>query len=218
MDSTQLYEAFREDVVDVARPYLWTDDEVFRYMDTAQKQFVRLTDGIAGTLEIPAVTGERDIAIPDYVLNIRRVVRKSDMQPLELLNITDLDGSDYGVILKMLDDRRQGALRYLVIGETRGVGQLINIPAQDDTLALSIYRMPLATLTGDGQALEVQEMHHPYLLEYMKDLAYRKQDAETFDRAKSDECRQQFEVYCAQAKAEWARYKHKPRSISYGGI
>ena len=46
MTSDELYEAFREDIVDVAKPYFWSDAEVWRYMNDAYSMLVRLTQGI----------------------------------------------------------------------------------------------------------------------------------------------------------------------------
>ena len=52
----------------------------------------------------------------------------------------------------------------------------------------------------------------------MKELAFLKQDSETFDRAGSKENKKAFEDYCAAVKAEAERYKHKVREVSYGGL
>ena len=41
MNSTGLYDTFRSDVVDTARPYLWTDDDVWRYAADAHRMFIR---------------------------------------------------------------------------------------------------------------------------------------------------------------------------------
>ena len=48
--------------------------------------------------------------------------------------------------------------------------------------------------------------------------AYLKQDADTFDKMKSDACKALFEGYCRFATGEIERYKHKARSVAYGGI
>jgi hypothetical protein len=52
----------------------------------------------------------------------------------------------------------------------------------------------------------------------MQHLAYRKADADTFDRGRSDEYKALFESYCAMVRAEWERYKHKTRVVTYGGL
>jgi hypothetical protein len=51
----------------------------------------------------------------------------------------------------------------------------------------------------------------------MKELAYGRHDADTFDKAKSDDFSKAFVLACAQAKLERERRYHKPRLINYGG-
>ena len=45
-----------------------------------------------------------------------------------------------------------------------------------------------------------------------------RQDAETFDKTKSENARAEFENYCAFCRKEWSRYQHKTRVVAYGGI
>ena len=52
----------------------------------------------------------------------------------------------------------------------------------------------------------------------MKHRAYGKQDAETFDRGKSEAFKAAFEAYCESARMEYDKYKAKVRVVSYGGI
>ena len=66
-------------------------------------------------------------------------------------------------------------------------------------------------------ALEIDEQHHLHLLDGMKRLAYRKEDAETYDRGRADQFDAAFYAYCDQAKAERERREHKYRTIPYGG-
>ena len=47
MDSTTLHDLFRSEVRDEATPYLWSDVEVYSFIDDAQKMFCRLQGGIA---------------------------------------------------------------------------------------------------------------------------------------------------------------------------
>ena len=43
MDSTALHDLFRSEVRDEATPYLWSDAEIYSYIDDAQKMFCLLT-------------------------------------------------------------------------------------------------------------------------------------------------------------------------------
>ena len=64
----------------------------------------------------------------------------------------------------------------------------------------------------------MREEHHYHLLKWMRHLAYRKQDADSFNLVKSDQERDDFINYCELAKREKATRKHKVRVTSYGGL
>lgn len=227
MDSTELYTAFREDVVDTARPYLWSDNEVFRYMNEAYRMFVRLTGGVAdftsdATL-VDVVTGEGTVTLHPSLLRVRSpATLRSNGREIKVLNPEDshnLNADDYGRIRPLLSLKKPGDVRYMIIGGERNKAQLVNIPTVDDVIEMYIYRLPLVTIDGRGQEFDdVADDHHNSFLFWMKHLAYKKQDAETFDRGRSKENEDSFRAYCKWAKAEWERYKHKTRVVEYGGI
>jgi len=84
---------------------------------------------------------------------------------------------------------------------------------------LSVYRLPLVTITDDGeQTLEIDVQHHAALLYWVKSRAYDKQDAEAFDRTKSKDYATRFETYCAMAQQEQQRARRVQGNIAYGGI
>lgn len=226
MDSTELHDAFREDVVDVARPYLWSEREVYSYANDAYRMFVRLTGGVADFTSDAAsaalVAGDSLGVLDPSVLHITKAQRRSDGGKITIINYTDLDkavGSDYGQPRALKLDDTQGVVTHGVIGMQRGIIRWLHIPEVDDTADMMIYRLPLNRITEEGQPLcDVDEDHHLHLLDWMKHLAYRKQDADTLNLTKAEECKRSFEEYCTFVKAEWERYKHKNREVSYGGL
>jgi hypothetical protein len=108
----------------------------------------------------------------------------------------------------------------MMIGAQQNLVKWLQVPIADDAANLVIYRLPLTKITDAGgqEFVDVSEEHHYSLLMWMKALAYKKQDAETFDRAKSAENEAGFHAYCQQAKAELERRKHKNRVVAYGGL
>lgn len=225
MNSNDLYDAFREDIVDTALPYLWLDDEVFRYMDAAYRMFVRLTGGIsdftsdATVVEISA--GEALADLHPSVLRIMSANKASDEQDLTIINMVDeatTESDDYFQLLRSIRSTQTGAVRKMIIGAERNKVRWINVPEVSDTVNMHIYRLPLVHVTDGSHPLdEIDDDHHIYLLDWMKHLAYKKQDSETFDKTKSDDAEETFKKYCAQVKAEWERYKHKTRIVQYEG-
>ena len=63
MNVQELYDQFRSDMQDEEQDFLWTDVELFRYMNEAYRMFVRLMGGIADFTSdlcaVPIVAGEQ---------------------------------------------------------------------------------------------------------------------------------------------------------------
>ena len=226
MDSGTLLAAYRADIVDEALPYLWSDEEVFRYMDAAYRMFVRLTGGVADFTSdatvLSVVAGEAVAELHPSIMRIMSANKLSDEQDLKIINMVDeavTSSDDYFQLLRSIRSTSTGAVTKMVLGAERDKVRWVNVPAVNDTVNLHVYRLPLTHVTDETHTLdEVKEDHHGYLLDWMKHLAYKKQDAETFDKSKSEESEASFRTYCAQVKAEWERYKHKTRVVAYGGI
>ncbi len=226
MDSTALYDAFRSDVVDTARPYLWSEDEVWRYANDAYRMFVRLIGGVpdfdSDICAIDVVAGEAVAEINPNILRIMSATRRSDSNVIEIINSTDLGkmrSKDYGQTKQLVMDNVAGPVRYAVLGLRKNALRWIQVPIDADIVDLVIYRLPLNTISDHGQELtDVEEDHHIHLLSWMKHLAYKKHDADTFDAAASDKGEADFRSYCAVVRAEMARYQHKTRTVTYGGL
>lgn len=226
IDSQELFDSFREDIVDTAKPYLWTEDEVTRYADAAYRMFVRLTIGIADftseAASVPIVAGEETAELHPSILRVMSAYRASDGVEVIVANLTDatfMRSTDYNIVRQLYMDRRPGPVNYMVIGAQADLVKWVQIPVVDDTVNMNIYRLPLTNITDGSHTLsEVKAEHHIHLLSWMKYLAYRKQDSETFNKTRSDEAKLDFEAYCAFCKAEWERFKHKTRVVQYGGL
>lgn len=228
MNSGELYDLFRSDVVDVELPYLWSDTEVYRYMNDAYRMFVRLTGGIPDSTsdltQVPIVTGEATAEVSPLILRFRMAYLASTGHEVQIINQEDfgqIRRDDYGITRPIVMDNSSGPVRYMVVGQDRAQVRWLQVPAADDVAQLSVYRLPLDTIAEGSTTFEFPEIgeeHHEHLLLWMKARAYGKQDAETFDRGRRDENKRMFEEYCSNAKAEWERYKHKTRVTSYGGL
>lgn len=215
MNSTELLEAFRSDVVDNETPPLWADVEVYRYIDEAQKMFCRLTEGIEDA-RTPSVTqltvpaGTEWIDHSPLILKIRAAFR--DGRPLGLVpfeGTADLFSYRSG---------SQGTPKALIIGESKNALRVHPAPVEDTAITLAVFRLPLKSITDAGdQNLEIDEQHHEGLLHWVKHRAYGKQDADGFDPRKAAEAEGAFRAYCAQAKREQGRARHPAGVTMYGG-
>lgn len=230
MTAQELLDQFRSEMVDTAKPYLWSDTEVLGYMDDAYKMFVRLTGGIADftsdLTRVDIVAGEAVAEYDRRILRVMEAQRASDLGKIEVINQTDMTfkrDNDYGLVRPIYLDNTPGRVRYMVIGAERGKAKWVQLPEENDQAILYVYRLPLTSIERDGSNLafefdEIGEEHHTHLGLWMRHRGYMKADAETFDRGRADDFKKQFTGYCTFAKAEWERYKHKNRTVAYGGL
>lgn len=232
MTAEELLAQFRAEVYDAQAPYLWSDPEVFRYMNDAYRMFVRLTGGIPDstsditTVAVTARQARSDVS--PLILKFRSAYLISSGRRLDILNDVDeplIRHTDYGGLVFTGRNNAPGPVHSMVIGEDRsgerGQVRWINVPAVNDTVRLSVYRLPLDPVPPGGAGFdfpEIGEEHVEHLTLWMKHRAYGKQDAETFDANKRNTYEAAFRGYCAQAKAEWDRYRSKVQVVQYGGL
>lgn len=226
MNSSELLEAYRSGVgAELSRRF--SDYDIFRMMNESYRAFVRLTGGIADfTSEacfIPLVAGEHLSSMHPSVLRVMCMHLVSNDLPVRLINLTDVpsiaDTDDYGraIIPRARDDFSQGPVRFALIGAERNKVRWYKVPEANDTARMSIYRMPLIDIVGDGQELsEIGEEHHEALLTNMYYLSMLSPRVGNVNAAASYKA--VFEEYCAFSKREIERYKHKTRVVQYGGL
>ena len=226
VNSGELIEAWRADVLDDVEPYLWSQTEAVRYAEAAYRRFVRLTGGIhdftSPLTRVDIVAGEELAAVSPLILRFDKALRESDGREITIANWTDqalMRRDDYGVSSFLYNDRAPGEVRYMVIGGEVGKVKWVSPPAADDVALLQVYRLPLVHIVDETHTLsEVNEDYHIHLLDWMKYLAYLKRDTETYNKRASDEHRAAFIQSCAEAKAEMDRYRSKVRVVQYGGL
>lgn len=216
MTAAGLLALFRLQVHDTAIPYLWSDDEVYKYIAEAQNQFCRETDGIAdassAVCSITATAATAFSSVSPFIKTIRKATTAAG-RPITLLNVEDNDIQGRSVALTTT----QGALLTGYLGLEDYKIRWEPIPAATETVTLAVYRLPMVTVAANTE-LEIPAEFHFGLLNYVMYLAYLKHDAETFDRTKAEEFATRADEFHANAKHIQAQRKHKPRIIAYGGI
>jgi hypothetical protein len=223
MNSTELLETFREEMNDVATPYLWSDLLVYRYINDAQEMFCRLTEGIEDSSDeticrLAIESGTEWYATSPLILKIREAVDTSTGRPYGIVNMEK--ASTLGVLF----NGNPGPLKLFVTGLEKNKLRAWPKPNEDAEVELRVFRLPKpvvaqTAITDDGdQVLEIDDRHHLSLLMWMKHKAYGKEDAETFDRRKSDEFEARFRAYCSDARIEQERARRSVGTVMYGGI
>jgi len=188
---------------------------------------VRLTGGIAdGSSEVTQLTAATGVAttpIDESIMRIRTARNTTDAnRPVRVINVQDIDDlttEDYGILYNINQIDVPGRPQYMVIGEEDGYVRWVNVPDADYVIQLTVERLPLITIARDRQRFAgVRSEHHYHLLKWVRHLAYRKQDADSFNLAKSDQERNDFVEYCELAKREKGGRRHKVRTTGYGGL
>lgn len=212
MDTTELLNLFRAEVRDQEAPYLFENEQVYAYINAAQLEFCRLTEGIEDgrSFKLAVVPGQEWYPIDKRVLKLRKAYFTATGRPVEVVN------QEKAEPLGIRFDGRSGPAKALVAGIQKGMLRAWPLPNEAAEIALDVFRLPKPV--GEGDQLEIDEQHHIYLLHWVKHLAYSVQDADTFDRRRAEEYEAKFRAYCARAREEQTRARRQVSTVMYGGL
>lgn len=222
MAPAELLEAFRRYVDDVQRPYLWKDEDVYAFMDEAQRVFVRDTNYLPGTLEIPVRANKPEVTIPHRLAKIRSARLAGTRRPVEVVTVEQMDRgmqtNDYGMTTVSDWENLKGEVTHLVMEVEQNTARLVSIPVRDDTLVLKVYLLPDARIKDHDSRFTVREDNlQRILLLHMAYQAFSFPGVDMFDERQSARNLAMFndKVY-EYAKAN-VRAKRKPGTVAYGG-
>lgn len=211
MTTTELLALFRSEVFDLELPYLWSDALIYGYIDDAQKQFCRDTNGIADSrsFTIAIVPGTQWYTFDTKILKLRDAIIQSTGLPMPIIAVEKMEENH------MRFDGNVGATRALVSGLEENTLRTWPIPNEAMTIELRTFRLPITVEAGDD--LEIPEQHQRNLLHWVKHRAYSVQDTETFDKGASDRYHTLHDNYCAKARVEQNRIRRPVSTVVYGG-
>lgn len=208
MDGATFIKRFREETVDEAQPYLWSDALILRYLDEVQTDFCRRTEGIEDS-----VSSVCSVAVPagTAVVRLNPKIRK--------VRAARLAGYAWPLDITSVEEARQnnatasGVPRTLVLGLGGGKALLAPTPATSVVLHLDVFRLPLTSIEAPGDETEVDDMHASTLMYGALFRAYSRPDVETMDRTKAEYFRQLFADECTRAAREQGRAR-KPNGAT----
>ncbi len=212
MTTTELLALFRSEVFDLELPYLWSDSLIYGYIDDAQKQFCRDTNGIADarSFKVNVVAGTEWYSYDTKILKLRDAINQATGLPMPIVSVEKMHEND------MRFDGTAGTLRALVSGLEENTLRTWPVPDAAMTIELRTFRLPEDVAAGDD--LEISAQHHQHLLHWVKHRAYSVQDTETFDKGAADRYYAAHKTYCAQARIEQNRVRRPVSTVTYGGI
>ena len=85
-------------------------------------------------------------------------------------------------------------------------------PKADETLLLTVIRMPLSPMASDGDTPEIRSQHHAKLIDWVKYRAYSVQDADAFDQQGAAKAFASFERSFGPGQTANVQRKHKRKS------
>lgn len=202
MTPSDLADLFRSDVDDTdTDDPLWSDTEVFSYMDRAQKKFARETDYFsdASTVAVTQISVTADnpiLSLDPRITKIRgarlvstgRQLTPKKYQDVEADGYGSNDYDSYATFTTLNWEDSTGNPIILITDWEKDKARLVPIPTVNDTLNLRVYRLPLEDITEDSLEFEITETEYQTGLTYwMKHLAYLKNDADVFNMELSEE-------------------------------
>lgn len=223
MTPSELKDRFRVMMRDEVEPFLWTDEDIYQYMEQAQNDLVRYIGGISDSRsDLTYITMKDKVAyypISQKILKVVAIYRDDTGEPLRLMNEENM--ATYHRNLR----EPVGKVNSVVVGMDQDYVRLDPVPDESEAglmLRMHVYRLPrpiiqLNSCGEETEALEIHEHHHTHLMTGMAAQAHRKQDAETFDRERADRFNREFLEYADQCKRERERREHRPRVVAYGG-
>lgn len=213
MNARELLALLRFEISDLAKPYLVSDPALYSYIDDAQKQFCRQTEGIEDgrKFKLAVVPSKEWYAVSPKILKLRKVVNAATGRELKVINVERMTAEG------MYFDGRIGPIQALVTGVEKDYARAWPVPSDQPTLHLSVFRLPESITTGSDE-IEIDEHHHMHLLLWAKHLVYGVQDADLYDKNSSVDYGTRFRNYCANARIEQERARRVVGAVVYGGI
>jgi hypothetical protein len=235
MNLSELVTRFREEVDDPELPgqgddsdSLWKDSEIYHYADLAQKQFARDTrlkrDATnASVVQLTVTAANPWVAISPLIIKIVRAKLTSTGKKMALKEFHEMDESflvdDYGYQFSNQWETQTGEPQALVTDMEENMVRLAPTPTANDTIDLIVDRLPLTDITNSGSTLEfTNDEHNEAMILYMAHKAYRKQDADTYDKELSNDYLQLYAVDAAKHKRQKEMVRSRIGFVRYGGL
>jgi len=192
MKLRDLLTVVRLEIDDATAPYLWTDPELIEYAVDAENEASRrarllIDSSTVAICQIAVVANTALYALDSRVLFIRRAKLTLDDRPLSRASVRDLDNA-----VVNWEAEATSPSQFVVDFET-GKVRLYPKPVANDTLNLTVVRLPAVDMNDLEDAPEIKAHYHRSLRFWIMHRAYSKQDSETKDDKKALENLAKFE-------------------------
>lgn len=184
MNLAQLRAAFRVDADDLAKPYLFKDEQFLEWINEAQDEAciranLLFESANSALCELDVGPDERSYALDDrwYTLSKAFLVQGDCALELTLTSRERLDS----LHPRWRTERRSTSA--LMVFDTRVEFDVAPVVAS--TLRLEGYRVPLARMEDDEDSPEIARVHHRQLVHWALHRGYSVPDSEVFNPQKA---------------------------------
>lgn len=215
MNLAEMILAAREDyLLDTAEPYLWSDDQITRAINSELIEACRrgrlIVDASTFTLTFD---GPNSVQLDERVIFIRRAIAVGATRPLRRASIKDLDEKRPG-----WEDEVGEPTHYVVDAESMA---LRLFPAADGItpveVKLTVVREPLTPLVADTDRPEIPTRYHGALLHGACARLFRKPDSDAEDQRRAAYHEAEFETEFGKKSAAidevWIRENYEAAAL-----
>lgn len=190
MTLADLISAFRARADDTAEPFLWSDDEVTLILNEAEVEAATrarlIQDSTTPAVTQIAVTAAGvDYPLHAAILSVERAKLASQPKPLTRTTREELDAAYPNW------EALTGQPKFFI--EDNGRLRLVPQSTMDDSLSLTVFRLPLEPMAEDTDTPEIHAKYHYRMLDWALRCAYLKNDSETLDKSKAADYQALFE-------------------------
>ena len=234
LDTSDIFSLLRLELDDKELPgngdssfSLWSNEELYHYIDDAQREFARDTLCLSDASTFGAVPITADdpwVAFDSRIVELRRVYLNSTGNVVEFMTLNDFERGgnypgDYGQMKLNSSWKQSSGIPSIIITDMEtGKGRLYPIPNADDSLEMLVYREPLEEIEDSSTDLEIDPKFRRALVHGAAMLAYAKDDVETFNKDAISTHLQLWTRAKEEARSFFRKKTRRAPVTTYGGI
>src|SRR5574340_1804381 len=179
-----LIREYRREADDNAIPPFVADADLFDFAVEAEDEACRrshlLRDSTTGAVcTVNVLAGDPVITLHASIIDVLRVKMASETVPLQLIPQDEMDRVNVGW------DSMTGKPRAVIVGRDTGKLRLWPSPTENETLNLTVSRLPVAEMNDTEDTPEIPRAYHRALVQWMLYRVYSLRDGELFDPNKA---------------------------------
>lgn len=217
----ELMVVLRDELNDVAEPYLWSDALLYAHVTEAADTWAKRTHALYKIVVIAYLAEQVSINLPAYVLDIReaRIVGGHTLHPVNANSASGGATDDYGFRAYRASpfDEAPGRSACFLRDFDRKAIRLLPRPAEAGSVELQCTVTLAAALEAGSPLPSTDAEDLRLLLHGAKAQAFRKQDAETEDLVRARDHAREFENGLLAREQRLRNYRRTPGVVRMEG-